>query len=265
MASTGQKIYNIIFEAETNKGKAFDVILLILILVSVVAVMLESVTSIHAKWGSELNYIEWGITILFSIEYIIRIVVCPRPVKYIFSFYGIIDLISILPFYAGLFIEGTQGLITIRAMRLLRVFRVLHLGPYQQAGNLILDSLKASRAKIFVFLFAVIMVVIFVGTLMYLIESEVNGFVNIPVSIYWAIVTLTTVGYGDISPATPIGQFLASFLMILGYAIIAVPTGIVTVEFARGKKTTNQCKVCGANGLSEDAKFCERCGNMLET
>jgi len=259
-------IYEVIFEADTAAGKIFDIMLLIVILFSVVIVMLESVTSIRLDYGRFLKISEWVITIIFTLEYITRIYVVNKPFKYILSFYGIIDLLSVIPTYLALVIAGSQSFMVIRTLRLLRVFRILKLSRYTTAGNMIVNALKSSRAKISVFIFAVIMIVIIIGTVMYLIEGETNGFTSIPRSIYWAIVTLTTVGYGDIAPATTLGQFIAGFVMILGYAIIAVPTGIVTAEIVTSKRkkiTTQVCQECLKEGHDPDAEYCKYCGEKL--
>jgi len=265
MSKFKKELYDIIFEADTRAGKTFDVVLLIVIIYSVIIVLLESVKEIDIEYGFFFNISEWVVTIIFMLEYITRIWVIKKPARYIFSFYGIIDLLSILPTLIGLFIVGTHGLVTIRALRLLRVFRIFKLTRYTKEANTIVRALKASRAKIFVFLFGVLMIVVIIGTLMYLIEGSENGFTDIPTSIYWSIVTLTTVGYGDISPGTPVGQMLASLVMILGYAIIAVPTGIVSVEIARSKKaiTTQVCPHCVKEGHDDDAEYCKFCGEKL--
>lgn len=264
--SIRSKLYDIIFEADTTAGKTFDVLLLIAIFISIIVVMLESVKSINIRYGDILRIIEWIITVFFTIEYFLRIYVVQKPIRYIFSFFGLIDLLSVLPSYIGIFISGTQGLMVIRALRLLRVFRIFKLNRLVNEGAVIIKSLKASWAKISVFLYAVIIIVIIIGTSMYLIEGEENGFTSIPRSIYWAIVTLTTVGFGDITPQTVLGQFLASIVMILGYAIIAVPTGIVSMEFSRSKKiqiSTQVCPHCLAEGHEHDAIFCNKCGKKI--
>lgn len=265
MSKLKKQLYEIIFEADTRAGKTFDVVLLIIIIYSVIIVLLESVKAIDIEYGYFFNISEWAVTVIFMLEYITRIWVVKKPARYIFSFYGIIDLLSILPTLIGLVVVGTHGLVTIRALRLLRVFRIFKLTRYTKEANTIVQALKASRAKIFVFLSGVLMIVIIIGTLMYLIEGEENGFKDIPTSIYWAIVTLTTVGYGDISPATPVGQMLASVVMILGYSIIAVPTGIVSVEFSRTKKsiTTQVCPDCMKEGHDPDAVYCKYCGKLI--
>jgi len=261
-----RKLNNIIFGTNTPAGKAFDVGLLIVILLSVLTVMLESVPSLQLKYGRLFRSLEWIMTIIFTMEYLIRIWVTDRKGKYIFSFYGLIDLLSILPTYLSLIFVGTQYLLIIRALRLLRVFRILKLGRFVGEGEELGRALKASRHKITVFMGTIMMLVIILGTVMYLVEGKENGFTSIPLSIYWAIVTLTTVGYGDIAPQTVLGQSIASFVMILGYAIIAVPTGIVTAEITREKNRQEQirkCEGCAATGHKEDAIYCRKCGEIL--
>ena len=262
------KLHEIIYEADTPGGKLFDVVLLIAIIASIVLVMLESVASFDAKYHNFLNISEWIITILFSLEYIARIISVKKPLKYITSFYGIIDLLSTIPKYLSLIFVGTHALVALRALRLLRVFRILKLARYLGASNNLVMALKASRAKIAVFLFAVIILSIILGTIMYLVEGEENGFTNIPKSVYWCIVTLTTVGYGDIAPQTPLGQFIASIVMVLGYGIIAVPTGIVTAEMTKTKDdkvdvNTQSCPSCAAANHKDKAEFCYDCGHKL--
>lgn len=263
---TKKRIHDIIFEAETPAGKWFDVLLFVAIVLSVLAVILESVPSIQQAYQRELVTAEWIFTGLFTIEYVVRIYAVERPKNYVLGFYGIIDLLSTLPSYLSLFITGTQSLMVIRILRLLRVFRVLKLGQFIGESQHITRALVASRRKILVFLFAVVLINILSGTLMFLVEGPEHGFVSIPVSIYWSIVTLTTVGYGDISPATPLGQLIASFLMIVGYGIIAVPTGIVTAEMAVQKPkvtSTRACHNCGWEDHEDDARFCKHCGTAL--
>jgi voltage-gated potassium channel len=264
------RLHEIIFEADTFEGKLFDVILLILIVISIIVVMFETVTSIDKDYHKILVLIEWIVTILFTIEYIFRILTVYKPVKYIFSFFGIIDLLAILPTYLSLFIVGTQYLMIIRALRLLRMFRILKMGNYVKQGRIITSSLKASIPKITVFLYFVILAVIVFGSIMYVVEGDTNpNFDNIPRSVYWAVVTLTTVGYGDIAPVTPVGQFLASLVMIMGYAVIAVPTGIISAEMVyQGKKDikvikTQACRYCGSEGHDYDAEYCKYCGHKL--
>jgi len=262
------KMHEIIYEAYTPAGKLFDVILLVLILVSIAAVMLESVPFIDKKYGSILIVIEWIITVLFTLEYIARLLCIQKPVRYILSFYGIVDLLSILPSYLGLFVSSTHSLTIIRTLRLLRVFRILKLVRFVKETNLLIKSLRASLPKITVFIFFVLCLTFILGTVMYIIEGPESGFKSIPVSIYWAIVTLTTVGYGDIAPVTPIGQFIASLIMLTGYAIIAVPTGIVSVEIAKHEMSkkilTRTCPTCTKEGHDSDAMYCSNCGASLE-
>ena len=258
-------LYEMIFEAETPVGRAFDLTLASLILLSVLSVILESVKSIRDYYSYELNVIEWVFTIVFTIEYILRLIAVRRPLRYAFSFYGVIDFVAVFPTYASLVFPGTQYFLGIRILRLLRIFRILKLAEYTSESNVITTALKASRRKISVFLFAIVMMVTAIGSIMYVIEGEDNGFTDIPTSIYWAIVTLTTVGYGDLSPQTPLGKLLAAAVMILGYSVIAVPTGIVTAEIARAGKpaTTEVCPNCHAEGHDFDAVHCKYCGAML--
>ncbi|WP_025742125.1 ion transporter [Aquimarina pacifica] len=262
------KLHEIIYEADTPAGKSFDVIILIMILASIILVMLESVSFINDKYASLFNILEWIITIVFTIEYFLRIIAINKPRKYIFSFFGIIDLLSTIPKYLSVLFVGTHALVALRALRLLRVFRILKLARFIGESNNLVKALKASRVKISVFLLAVIIVSIVLGTVMYLIEGSEHGFNSIPKSVYWCIVTLTTVGYGDISPETPLGQFIASIIMVLGYGIIAVPTGIVSAEFAQQSKeklplNTQHCSNCNTDNHVDGAKFCFRCGEDL--
>ncbi len=261
------KMHEIIYEADTFAGKLFDIILLILIVLSIIVVMLESVPDYRKEYAQLLHDLEWGFTILFTIEYFARIISINKPFKYIFSFYGIIDLLSIIPTYLGIFISGSRSLMVIRALRLMRVFRILKLGEFLNESQKLIDSLKASKQKIMVFLLSILTMVTILGTVMYLVESEDSGFTSIPRSIYWAIVTLTTVGYGDIAPVTSLGQFIASIVMILGYAIIAVPTGIVTNELIKKEKqskiSTQACPSCSKDGHDYDADYCKFCGEKL--
>ncbi|HEX6125193.1 MAG TPA: ion transporter [Pyrinomonadaceae bacterium] len=260
-----QRIHEIVFESETTAGRAFDVTVICLILLSVGAVMLESVKSVREIFGPELLMAEWAFTILFTFEYILRLMSVKRPIRYALSFYGLVDLVAIVPTYLSLFVPGTQFFLTVRILRLLRIFRILKLAEYTSESRIITSALKASRRKIFVFLVAVLTIVTVVGSLMYVVEGEEHGFTDIPTSIYWAIVTLTTVGYGDLSPQTPLGKFLASIVMILGYGIIAVPTGIVTAELARAGKpaSTQVCPECHAEPHDVDAIHCKYCGSKL--
>ena len=256
-------LHEIIFEADTKEGKFFDVALLIVILISVALVMLESVPEIQQNNRQLLKISEWAITVIFTIEYILRIIIIKKPFRYIFSFYGIIDFLSVIPTYLSLLIVGSHSLVVIRVLRLLRVFRILKLTRYTQAGKTLARAMWNSRAKVSVFIFFVLIIVTIFGTIMYIVEgSEDSGFTSIPRSIYWAIVTLTTVGYGDISPTTPFGQFLASIVMIMGYAIIAVPTGIVTAEIIKPtfRSNTQVCPECLCDTHEDDATFCKKCG-----
>jgi voltage-gated potassium channel len=261
-----KSLHEIIFEAETRVGKAFDVGLLIAIVLSVVAVCIESVTAYRIDYGSWLRAFEWGFTILFTIEYALRIIAVRRPLRYVFSFFGVVDLLAILPTYLSLFFFGTQSLLVIRGLRLLRVFRVLKLTHFVGEAQMLRTALKASLRKIIVFLGAVLTIVLIVGTLMYLIEGDENGFTSIPRGIYWAIVTMTTVGYGNVAPHTVAGQTLASIVMIMGYGILAVPTGIISVEIAgvaRRKVSTEACPECSDEGHEDGAQFCKNCGSKL--
>lgn len=262
------KIHEIIFEADTPAGKAFDVALLIFILVGIIATMLETVERIRDNYGDLLVAIEWIVTIFFTIEYILRIYSSPKPWKYIFSFYGLVDLISIFPTYLSVIDQSAKSLAVIRSLRLLRVFRVLKMVQFVNASNTLSTSLKRSRDKILVFLIAVVIIVFIVGSLMYVIEGKNgSGFDSIPISVYWAIVTVTTVGYGDIAPITAWGQFFASCLMIIGYAIIAIPTGIVGTEMMkvsnRKEISTQVCTNCHTEDHRVGAKHCYNCGHKL--
>lgn len=262
-----RRLYVIIFEADTRAGKLFDVVLIAAILASVVVVMIDSVDAIRARHGLLLRILEWLFTLLFTAEYLTRLMVVKKPLRYATSFFGIIDLLAILPSYLSLFLTGTHYLVDIRALRLLRIFRVLKLSPYLSEANVIVQALVASRRKIAVFLTTVLIAVVILATLMYLVEGPANGYTSIPTAIYWAIVTLTTVGYGDISPRTPLGQVIASVVMILGYGILAVPTGIVTAELTtramHRPPTTRTCQNCLTEGLEADAVYCKQCGHRL--
>ncbi|MGC6426260.1 MAG: ion transporter [Akkermansiaceae bacterium] len=267
--SPKEKLWRIVFEAETPSGKLFDIILLWSILLSVLAVMLESVQSINEEWGNVLRSAEWFFTILFTVEYLLRVCLVRRPLRYMTSFYGIVDLLSCLPTYLAFFFVGTQSLLVIRILRLLRMFRVLKMLSHVRGGETIMRALLASRAKITVFFFAVLLLAVLAGTLMYLVESkEPNShFTSIPVSIYYAIVSITTVGYGDMVTTTVLGKVLTSIYVLTGYAIIAVPTGIVTagiLDSRFGSQTTDACPGCGCHGHLPDAKFCRRCGERME-
>ncbi len=266
LAGWRAKAHEIIFEADTPAGKLFDVALIATILLSVVVVSAETVPGVRARLGPQLRLAEWVITILFTIEYVLRLLCVERPAAYARSFFGIIDLLAVLPTYVSVIWPGTQALVVVRVLRLLRIFRVLKLVQYVSEARTLRRALQASSRKIFVFVFVVFTVVIIVGATMYLVEGPAHGFTSIPVSIYWAIVTLTTVGYGDIAPQTALGQLLSAFVMILGYGIIAVPTGIVTTELVREERrgaSTQNCRVCAAEGHDADAAFCKYCGTRL--
>ena len=269
------RLHEIIYEADTPMGKFFDVMLLLLIILSIIFVMLESIAEFDLKYHRLLYIGEWVITIFFTIEYIARILTVKKPMAYIFSFYGIIDLLSTIPLYLSFIFPGSSFLFSIRAVRLLRVFRIMKITRYVGEATKLRKALINSRIKIFVFLFAVVIIAIITGTLMYIIEGPERGFTNIPVSVYWCIVTLTTVGFGDITPDTPLGQLLASIIMILGYGIIAVPTGIVSAEYSKsvekldvlGKDyvhvNTQACPNCGAQRHRDDSEYCHKCGHKL--
>ena len=266
------KLQEIIYEADTPKGKWFDIILFILIIFSVLLVMLESVKEIDAKYHKILLVLEWVVTIFFTIEYIARIVSIKKPFKYIFSFYGIIDFISTIPLYLSYIFAGTQVMLALRALRLMRVFRILKLVKFLGEASQLKKALSASKTKITVFIYFVVIISVIMGSVMYYIESDESGFTSIPRSIYWAIVTLTTVGYGDIAPQTDLGQFIATIIMIMGYGIIAVPTGIVTAELSKGETSNRQSKVhlntqacpsCSYEEHRDDAKHCYNCGHVL--
>ncbi len=260
------KLHTIIFEAETPAGRAFDVGMLITIVLSVLVVVFESLTPVRRAYGELLWVLEWGFTLLFTVEYALRLLSVGRPLRYAVSFYGVVDVLSIVPTYLSLLMPGTQYLLVIRILRLLRVFRVLKLAAYLSEAEHLGQALLATRRKISVFLLTVVTVVVIVGAIMYVVEGEANGFTDIPTSIYWAVVTLTTVGYGDIAPKTPLGQTLAVIVMLMGYGIIAVPTGIVTLELSRANQpqvSTEACPQCGRQGHDLDARHCKYCGAPL--
>ncbi|MBN1973124.1 MAG: ion transporter [Sedimentisphaerales bacterium] len=264
--SRRQILFEVIFESDTPAGRLFDIALIICILISVLVVMLDSVSSIREKHHEFLYALEWTFTVLFTVEYILRLICVGKPVRYAVSFFGIIDLLAILPTYMSLFFLGSRYLSVVRILRVLRIFRVLKLGHHVKEAAVLKNAIYASRRKILVFLFAVLTLVVIIGSLMYVIEKAENGFTSIPQSIYWAIVTLTTVGYGDISPVTGLGQFLAAIVMIMGYSIIAIPTGIVTVELSqagREKTSAQACPNCSAEGHDDNALYCKFCGTKL--
>ena len=256
----------VIFEADTPAGKLFDILLIVAILLSVLTVMLHSVASIRGRYGALLTTAEWSFTILFTVEYVLRLLCVGAPLRYAVSFYGLVDLLAILPAYVSVFLPGSRYLAVIRVLRVLRIFRVLELAAYYGEAQVLWRALRASRRKIVVFLVAVLTLVVVLGSMMYVVEGGTNGFTSIPRSVYWAIVTLTTVGYGDISPKTPLGQAVAAGIMILGYSIIVIPTGLVSVEMARlpgGKVSTQVCHRCHAATHDADAAYCKHCGEKL--
>jgi voltage-gated potassium channel len=260
------RVHTVIFGHETPAGKTFDIVLIFLIVASVLVVMLESVREVRIGYGSWLRAAEWVFTAGFTVEYGLRLWCASNAVRYARSFFGIVDVIAILPTYMSLVVPGGQALLVVRALRLLRVFRVLKLAHYTSEATVLMRALRASQHKITVFVAGVLTLVVTLGALMYLVEGTAHGFTSIPRSVYWAIVTLTTVGYGDIAPGTALGQGLAAFIMILGYAIIAIPTGIVTVEIgaaARRAAAERSCPECGLAGHDSDARHCKGCGNRL--
>lgn len=262
-----EKLNEIIFGAETREGRAFDLVLIVCIIMSVAAVMLDSVKSVRDQFGDWLHAVEWFFTIIFTIEYVLRLMCVRRPLLYAKSFFGVVDLFSIIPTYLTLLLPGTHYILVVRVLRVLRLFRILKMAEYIGEANVLITALANSRHKIVVFLYTVMTLVVIFGSLLYLIEGEEHGFTSIPRSIYWAIVTLTTVGYGDIAPATPLGQFMAAAIMIMGYGIIAVPTGIYSAElvkaYTQSDMTNVACPNCGGGGHDYDAKYCKHCGASL--
>jgi voltage-gated potassium channel len=264
-----QKTQIIIYGSNTFLGRLFDLVLLGLILLSVLLVMMDTVEGINQKYHSQLIICEWIITVFFTVEFILRIISIQKPIKYIFSFYGIIDLMAILPMYLSIFFPATNVLTIVRVLRFFRLFKILHIPQISHQSMQLREAMEASKEKILVFIYFVVISAIIIGSLMYVVEGKESGFTSIPMGIYWAIVTLTTVGYGDISPASPIGQFLASLVMIMGYGIIAVPTGIVTAEFAKSSlksnsiSTKNKCGKCNSQVHFDNAKYCYECGETL--
>lgn len=261
------KLHEVIYESETKAGKAFDITLLACIVLSIIVVMLDSVDDLHDKYGDLFYMAEWFFTIIFSIEYILRLICIRMPAKYIFSPLGIIDLLAIIPSYLSWIFAGSQSLLVFRALRLLRVFRIFRLVHFLSEMRFLSVALMNSLRKISIFILFVLTSVVILGSIIYLVEGQTNGFTSIPQSVYWAIVTITTVGYGDIAPVTPLGKFIASFIMLLGYGIIAVPTGIVTTEMALAARSRRQgssaCPACGREGHDEEAKYCKFCGAAL--
>ncbi len=258
-----RRLFEVVFHADTRPGRTFDVVLIVAILASVAVVMLDSVATVRTGREEAFAVAEWFFTTLFTAEYLLRLWIVRRPLRYARSFFGVVDLLSILPTYISLLVPGAQVLLSVRILRVLRIFRVLKLANYLDEANTLSRALAASRRKILVFILVVLTLVTIMGSMMYLIEGGANGFDSIPRSVYWAVVTITTVGYGDISPATPLGQSLALVLMILGYGIIAVPTGIVTVELNRQRDADVVCPACGVEGHAPDARFCRRCAEPL--
>jgi len=261
------KLHNVIYEANTPAGKLFDVSLLVFIVASIVVVMLDSVDTWHQDYGRVFNLLEWGFTILFTIEYILRLICIKKPLLYVFSFLGIVDLMAIIPGYLSILFLGGQSLLVFRALRLLRIFRIFKLTHFLSEMHFLGGAIRGSLHKISIFMLIVVTLVIILGSVMYLIENKQGGFASIPESIYWAIVTITTVGYGDISPVTPLGKFMASIIMLMGYGIIAVPTGIITNEMAlalRNKREKHEtCPQCGREGHDADARYCKYCGSHI--
>ena len=262
------RLHEIVFEADTPSGRVFDVALFVVITLSVMTVILDSSPGLAAEWGAVFRVAEWVFTVIFTVEYVMRLLAVRRPLRYALSFFGIVDLLALLPSYISLFLPSGRYLLVVRVLRLLRIFRVLKLGKFLSEGAILGQALRASRHKISVFLATVLTLVVLIGALMYVVEGEEHGFTSIPVSMYWAIVTLTTVGYGDLAPQTALGKMLASIVMIIGYGIIAVPTGIVTTELALAARessldSVHACPSCGTTGHLADAKFCRKCAAPL--
>jgi voltage-gated potassium channel len=264
-----QRLFSVVYESDTPAGKAFDVGLLIAIVSSIVVVMLDSIQRYHERHGALFFHLEWGFTILFSIEFTLRLICVKRPLQYVFSPLGIIDLLAIIPSFLSIIYAGAQTLLAFRALRLLRIFRIFKLTRFLTEAQYLTAALRSSLRKIAIFMLTVITLVLILGSIMYLVERRENGFTSIPESIYWAIVTITTVGYGDISPVTPLGKFVASIMMLIGYGIIAVPTGIITTEISRAvrdqhRQGERKCSNCRRSGMNKDAKFCQFCGEGFE-
>ena len=264
--SLREKTYRVIFGTDTPAGQRFDIALIYLILVSVLAIVLASIESIKMQYGDWLFRLEWAFTLLFSIEYLVRIYSSPKPLRYIFSFYGLVDLLSIIPTYLALLFPAANYWLVVRLLRVLRIFRVFKLVRYLTEANLLLRSMYAARRKVLVFFTVVLVICVIFGSLMFLVEGPENGFTSIPRSIYWTIVTITTVGYGDITPQTVFGQIIATMAMLTGYSIIAIPTGIFTAEIARemiAESNNRQCNVCNRSGHHSEAEYCFQCGVSL--
>lgn len=258
--------YRVIFGHDTPSGRGFDLLLMLVILLSILVAVLDSVQSLHQQYGGLLYALEWGFTLLFTAEYVVRLLIVRRPIQYVFSFYGIVDLLALLPTYLSILLPGTQSLLVIRVLRLLRIFRILKLAQYLSEAGVLVGALTRSWRKIFVFLCVILTLVTVFGALMYVVEGPEHGFTSIPTAMYWAVVTVSTVGYGDISPQTPLGRLITSVLMLIGYGIIAVPTGIYTAELAQGLRQldTRICKACQLQGHATDARHCRRCGAALD-
>ena len=261
------RLHDVIYESNTTAGKAFDVALLLLIVASIIVVMLDSITSLNREYNELFNVLEWVFTFLFTIEYILRLISIQKPLRYVFSTLGIIDLLAIIPSYLSIVFAGAQSLLVLRALRLLRIFRIFKLTHFLTEIQFLKTAINSSLKKITIFMLVVLSLVIILGSVMYLVEKGENGFNSIPDSIYWAIVTITTVGYGDISPVTPLGKLIASLMMFIGYGIIAVPTGIITTEMAMAVRTRKDkhetCPGCGKEGHDGDAQYCKFCGTLL--
>lgn len=260
------RLHEVIFESNSTAGKAFDITLLVSILASITVVMLDSVTALHVRYGRLFFILEWGFTILFTIEYFLRLLSVKRPLLYVVSFLGVVDLLALMPMYLSIFLTGAQSLLVLRALRLLRIFRIFKLTHFLSEMSFLGAALRSGAKKISIFMLVVLAIVVILGSIMYLVEGVENGFRNIPESIYWAIVTITTVGYGDIAPVTATGKFIASVIMLIGYGIIAVPTGIITAEIAfmsRSTKGHEACPGCGREGHDDNAVFCKYCGEKL--
>lgn len=261
------KIFKIIYHADTPAGKWFDIMLIVFILLSVLTIILDSVEKLNIDHGELFNVLEWFFTIVFTLEYILRLICIRKPVKYVFSFFGIVDILSILPTYLSMFFVGAQSLLVIRILRVLRIFRILKLVHYSEQMQTLTRAVSNSRHKLFVFFFFILTVLVIFGSIMYLIEGPENGFTSIPHGIYWAVVTMTTVGYGDIAPHTVLGRSVASLIMLTGFSMIAIPTGIFASELnkeaSRNRKLSRKCEACGLVGHTESANYCRKCGEQL--
>jgi voltage-gated potassium channel len=263
-----ERLFIIVFRHDTVAGKTFDISLIAVIFLSVIVAMMDSVKDLHVRYGELFLVLEWGFTALFTVEYALRLAIVNRPLRYATSFYGLIDVLALLPTYLALFFSGIQFLIVLRILRILRIFKILHMNKYVEEGGILIGALIRSSRKIFIFLLTILTVITIFGALMYLIEGEENGFTSIPTAMYWAIVTVATVGFGDLAPVTPLGRFFTSILILIGYGIIAVPTGIYAAELfsaVRQGRDLRTCGGCGLIGHDADAKHCRACGHALET